>query len=108
MFETIAQWMIIILGGGAALLASMKKESWRKWGYVAGAFSCPFFVYTAWNKDQFGVLLLAIWYFYTWCLGIWNFVIAPTDWFSRYKYRLHLRKTLEERTPQDQDWNPFT
>ena len=60
-FEACGMWMIA------------RKEDWKKWGYVVGLCGEPFWIYTSLENKQYGILALAIFYLYVWCMGIYNY-----------------------------------
>ncbi len=68
----IVQTMILILGGLTVLLLALKNHKIRRWGYVAGLASEPFWLIWAWGNDGWAVILLIIWYSGCYSLGIWN------------------------------------
>lgn len=68
--ETFVQIMIAVCGCSAIWLVS-RKESWSRWGYIIGLIGQPFWIYTAWQNDQTGILILTIFYAYSWSQGIY-------------------------------------
>lgn len=74
--EIISQVAIFIFGAGAVWFVS-RKEKWSKWGYIFGALGQPFWLYTALHKDQWGIAILTLFYFYSWGQGIWFYWIKP-------------------------------
>lgn len=77
-WEVISQIGITIFGCSAIWLVS-RKEQWRRWGFIVGMLSQPFWYISAYLADQWGILLLSTWYTYAWMQGIWNFWIKPGD-----------------------------
>lgn len=71
----ITQIGIVVFGMPAITLLACKKEKVRRWGYIAGFLSQPFWFWSAIQNRQWGVLLLACWYTLSWARGIWNFWI---------------------------------
>lgn len=69
--DLIAQFFIVIFGCSSVWLVS-RKEHWRRWGYVAGLLSEPFWFYTAIAHNQWGIAVLACWYTYAWGMGFVN------------------------------------
>ena len=65
------QAVILVLGAAAIWLVG-RKEAWRKWGYVAGLMSQPFWLYTTWTNGQYGMFILSVWYVYAWAQGWYN------------------------------------
>ena len=64
--------MIAVLGGLAIWLLSLESNSWRRWGYLVGLISEPFWLYTALQYKQWGIVLLCIWYAGCYANGIRN------------------------------------
>ncbi len=62
------QSAIMILGGLSIWLIARKS----KWGYVLGLASEPFWIITAINNKQWGILVLCVWYAYAYGLGLKN------------------------------------
>lgn len=65
MFEQI---FILILGSLAIFLIAIK----NKWGFVVGLLSQPFWVYSAYKNEQWGIFILSIVYIINWSIGIYN------------------------------------
>lgn len=70
----IAQIGIMIFGASAIWFVG-RKENWRRWGYILGLCSQPFWVWTAYQNEQWGILLMTFFYAYSWAQGVWNFWI---------------------------------
>ena len=68
------QLMIALLGGSAIWFVG-RTEEWSRWGYILGFLSQPFWIYSAVVNEQWGILLLSIWYTYSWGQGIYNYWI---------------------------------
>lgn len=91
------QILIILLSGSAIWLVG-RKESWRRWGYIAGLAGQPFWFLTAYKNLQYGIILLCFWYTYCWCQGVWNFWIKPflEDRKERNRLSAEFQKQMEE------------
>ena len=74
MSENIVQLSIMIFGGIAIYLISLKRKC-RRWGYIFGLISQPFWIYTTFKNNQYGMFILSLWYTYSWINGIYNFWI---------------------------------
>lgn len=72
----IEQFGIAIFGPLAIWLVG-RPEEWRKWGYLCGICSQPFWFYTTIKNEQWGILVLSIFYTYSWMQGIWNYILKP-------------------------------
>lgn len=64
--------MIMFLGGMAVFCVS-RKDRFKKYGYIFGLCSQPFWVYTSIQNKQWGILILTFWYSYNWYKGIKNY-----------------------------------
>lgn len=73
-----SQICILVFGAVAIWLVS-RKEHWSRWGYIFGFISQPFFLWSTYKEQQWGIFLLSIWYTYAWGQGIWNYWIKPED-----------------------------
>ncbi len=74
--EIIAQIIIVVFGAAAIWLIG-RREVWKRWGYIIGLCSQPAFLYTAWQHEQWGIFLLALWYAYSYGQGIYNYWVFP-------------------------------
>lgn len=72
MFEIFVQVAIAVLSGVAMWLVG-RIESWKRWGYIIGLCSQPFWFYSTIATEQWGIFVLAIWYTYCWIQGIYNY-----------------------------------
>ena len=66
------QLMIAILGGTAIYLVG-RKDKYKKYGYISGLLSQPFWLYTTFVNEQWGIFFLSLWYTYSWANGIKNY-----------------------------------
>jgi hypothetical protein len=66
----ISQIMIFVLGVPALWLIG-RPESWSKWGFIFGLCAQPFWYYSVIINHQYGILLLNMFYTYSWCQGIY-------------------------------------
>jgi hypothetical protein len=76
--DSISQIGIIIFGCSAIWLVG-RKEHWKRWGYILGLCSQPFWFYTSITHEQYGVVLVSCWYTYSWAQGIWNYWIKASE-----------------------------
>lgn len=67
------QAIILVLSGLAIWLVGHRSEQVRRWGYVAGLAGQPFWIWTTCAADQWGLLVLSIWYTWAWTRGVINF-----------------------------------
>jgi hypothetical protein len=74
--DQIAQiWMVIF--GCAAIWLLGRREEWRRWGYVTGLVSQPAWLFSGFYHHQWGLVLVSLWYSYSWMQGIRNFWVRP-------------------------------
>ena len=78
MFDAISQVGILLFGCTAVWLVG-RKEDWRRWGFVLGLCSQPFWLYSSIAHHQWGVAALSVWYAYAWAQGIYNYWVAPRN-----------------------------
>lgn len=62
----------VLLTSSAAVYCVARTDKWHRWGYVFGLLSEPGWFYAAWIAQQWGTLLLTIWWSYSWCTGAWR------------------------------------
>lgn len=74
--DVVIQVAILVLSGSSIWFIG-RKEEWRKWGYLLGLISQPFWLYSTYTGEQWGIFALGIWYTYAWLQGIWNYIIEP-------------------------------
>ena len=72
--KEISQIVILICGASSVYLVSRNDEA-KKYGYVIGLFAQPFWLYTTYCAEQWGIFILSFWYAYSWGLGIYNYWI---------------------------------
>ncbi len=102
--ELISQIAIFVLGSMAIFLVANK----IKWGFVLGLLSQPFWFYTAYHNEQWGMFLLCGIYTVNWSLGIWNWFKPAqstlTDAQQPHTAILHLKEIynrLRYETPKN-------
>jgi len=76
--ETIIQVLIVVLSAGAVWFVG-RKEKWSRWGYILGLTSQPFWIYTTTKNSQWGLLILSLFYAYSWSVGIYNYWIKSAN-----------------------------
>jgi len=68
----ISQVVILICGGLAIWLVSCKAD-YKRWGFIFGLVSQPFWLYITFKNQQYGMFILSIWYTFGWAKGIYNY-----------------------------------
>ena len=71
---SLEQVFIFIFGGSAIWLVG-RTDKWKRYGYILGLLSQPFWLYSSFINQQWGVFVLSIWYAYSWSNGIYNYWI---------------------------------
>lgn len=75
----VEQIFIFIFGVSAILLVG-RNDKWRKYGFIFGLIGQPFWFYSAYHTQQWGVLLMCLFYTYSWSLGFYNnWIKKPTN-----------------------------
>jgi len=68
----ISQIFIFIFGGTAIYLVGTTGK-WKKYGYLCGLLSQPFWFYAAWEQKQWGIFFICFIYLYSWINGFRNY-----------------------------------
>jgi hypothetical protein len=63
---------LMLLGGSAIWLVGRDDPRVRRWGWLAGIASQPFWALVAWNARDLGAGALVVWYTYAWAAGAWK------------------------------------
>lgn len=66
------QLAIAVTGCVAIWLANDQRETWRKWASVFGLAGQPFWFYSAFAAEQWGILALTFVYTASWARGFRN------------------------------------
>jgi nicotinamide riboside transporter PnuC len=67
LFSSISIWFI------------SRREKWKRWGYIIGLCGQPFWFYSAFTTKQYGIVLLSVFYTYSWIQGIYNYWIKKNE-----------------------------
>ena len=67
----IEQVGIAIFGCSAIFLVGCKGRI-RRYGFLFGLLGQPFWFYSAWKAEQWGIFVLAFWYTFSWANGLKN------------------------------------
>ena len=86
--ELLAQIMIPLLSCTGVLLISCRNAKVRRWAYITGIVSQPFWMYTTLMHAQWGIFMMTFWYTFNWVRGIYNFWLFP-------------KKSLKDRVLED-------
>jgi len=90
----IIQVGVLVFGLLAIWLVYSQNTLIARWAPVFGLLSQPFFVFAAWQAEQYGMLVLSVFYTVSWCRGIYR------CWFQKYqdKYVLPVALTVGSQT----------
>jgi len=79
----ITQIIIAITGVTAIWLSQDKRESWRKYACIFGIAAQPFWFYSSFQAEQWGIFTLCFFYSYAWLKGVYFNWIQPLTANSR-------------------------
>jgi hypothetical protein len=68
----INQLGIFLFGMSAVLLVNDHRPGVRRWGPVLGLIAQPFWYYTAWTHEQWGIFASSFFYTASWARGFYN------------------------------------
>lgn len=71
MLDLISQIGIALFGVSAIYLVGLKSRI-KRWGFVCGLLGQPFWMYTTWVNEQWGIFGLTLVYGYSWYNGLKN------------------------------------
>ena len=66
------QILIGVTDGLAILFTQLKNQKLNKYAPILGLLSQPFWFYTTWMHEQWGIFALSFFYTYAWMIGIKN------------------------------------
>ncbi len=66
------QFLIAITGGVAIWLTQQGNEELKKYACVFGLIGQPFWFYTSYLNEQWGIFALSVFYAYAWIIGVRN------------------------------------
>jgi len=69
----------IMIFGASAIWFVGRKEKWKRWGYILGLIGQPFWIYSSIVNEQWGILIMTLFYTYSWSQGIYNYWIKNND-----------------------------
>lgn len=70
----LIQFFILIFSAISILLVC-RTDKYKKYGYIFGLISQPFWFYSSYINHQYGMLILTVVYTYSWIVGIYNYWI---------------------------------
>lgn len=72
------QIAIAVTGVVAIWLSQDKRESYRRYACLFGLAGQPFWFYSAWSADQYGIFMLCFLYTWAWIKGVRTHWIKQT------------------------------
>ena len=78
MIDLVCQIGVVVFGAPAIWFVG-RKEHWKKWGYVLGMCSQPFWIVGMTYNRHWGMLALSLFYTYSWGQGIYNYWIKEEE-----------------------------
>jgi len=66
------QVAIFVLSIAAGMLVTFKQDDIRRWGYVVGLASEPFWFWSAYDAGQWGIFGVCVMWTIVWAVGVWN------------------------------------
>jgi len=73
----MSQFFIAVFGLTAIFLTNDHRESHKKYASVCGLLSQPFWFYTTFTHEQWGIFAMSFVYAYFWWRGFNNYWIKP-------------------------------
>lgn len=70
--KVLNQVMIFVLSALAGLLVAQADDEMRKWGYIVGLASEPFWFWASIESRQWGVFGGCVVWTVIWAIGCWN------------------------------------
>lgn len=71
------QLAIGLTGVVAIWLTQQKRDEWKKYACLFGLAGQPFWFYSAYQAEQWGIFALSLFYTYSWAMGV------KAHWWSR-------------------------
>ena len=68
----IEQIAIAVTGLVAIWLTQQRREGWKRYACLFGIVGQPFWFYSSYQAEQWGIFVLAVFYTYAWLVGIKN------------------------------------
>ncbi len=70
--DMVVQFLIACTGITALWITQQKNERLKKYACIVGIIGQPFWIYSTYHSEQWGIFTLCFFYSYIWCLGIYN------------------------------------
>jgi len=75
----VDQLGITFSGVMAVWLTQHKRANWRRWACIFGMLAQPFWFYSAWKAQQWGIFAMCTLYSYAWARGLWTYWLGPYE-----------------------------
>lgn len=66
------QIIIAFTGSTAIWLSQQSNEAWKKYASILGLIGQPFWFYSSYQAEQWGIFILCFFYTYSWLVGFKN------------------------------------
>ena len=73
------QIAIALTGVVAILLTQQSNDKYKKYACIFGLVGQPFWFYSAYQAEQWGIFVLCVFYLYAWALGFYNNFIGGRE-----------------------------
>lgn len=93
--DTHVQIFIALFGVTAIALSQCESPSLRRWASVFGLVSQPFWYWTSWHAEQWGIFALSFLYTAAWMKGFWGAWVKPLPEYSAAAHLESIRTCLE-------------
>lgn len=71
----LEQVVIVVCGVISVFTSQDRRASIQRWACIFGLCAAPFWVCATWRAEQWGMLVLALFYAAGWVFGVWNYWI---------------------------------
>lgn len=80
----IVQFILFGLSGYSIYLTQHRSKDKRKQACLYGLISSPFWIYSSWTSQLWGIFALNIYCTYSWLVGFYNNYIEPYTWYFEW------------------------
>jgi len=70
--DTTLQCAILLMGAATVWLLCLKSPRWQRWGCAVGFAAEPFWLWSSWRNEQWGVFVLCWVYGAVYAVGWWR------------------------------------
>lgn len=70
----ISQIAILVCGSASVYLVA-RTDHMKRWGYLFGLCAQPFWFWTTYHNQQWGIFIVSFWYTFSWAMGVYNYWI---------------------------------